>query len=487
MEQATPIRGLPENVQHELRALKKCQPSATMERFSALLRLFVELPRNEQQILTDDLFAWAERHANAHPLKAACARVCQTVTFVYSDRFGPALELALRTQRAFEKEKEALGGALCMVGIGVSYRAFGNVDLALRSLWEAYHELQKTELFAHMRMVAAYQIAGIYLDLKQHEEAIRLFGSTHDLAVKEGNQRLRTYSLQGLGKVYLLKGELGRAEDHLQQAVAAAELSGNPNTISGALTALAEMHRDTGDLEAAERLHLQALTLREAHGYIAGAATNCTCLGRVYTQRGRTDEAITLLHKGLALAEPLDLKTKIFQIHLLLSEIHQAAGDTAKGLFHYQRFHDIQTEVEVEDGAEKVKNLQVVFAAEQTRKENAIIKRQKAEIEAKNIELQNTIDELTRTRVGKKARAWTLVIAIVLFTIEDFILHSALVAISTDNFFVSLVVKMVIIFSLKPINGAVEHYLLKRIIRKKMVTASTDADVPAVETVHAAA
>ncbi|HMC96201.1 MAG TPA: tetratricopeptide repeat protein, partial [Flavobacteriales bacterium] len=371
MEQAIPARTLPEKVQQELNALKKCPPSGTMERFSALLRSFVELDRNEQRICADDLHSWAERHANAHPVKLVCARVCQVVALVYSDRFGPALEQALDAQRAFEKEGEARGGAICLVGIGACYRALGNTDLALRSLWEAYHELEKTELFAHFRMVSAYQIAGIYLDLKQHEEAIPLFSSTHDLAVKEGNQRLLTYSLQGLGKAYLLKGELDRAGEYLKQAVAAAEVTNNPNTVSGALTSLAEMRLDTGDLQAAEQLELQALALREAHGYIAGAATNCICLGRVYVRLGRSGEAIALLHKGLALAEPRGLKVKVYQIHLLLSEIHQVAGDAAKSLFHYQRFHAVQTEVEVEDGAEKVKNLHVVFAAEQTRKENA--------------------------------------------------------------------------------------------------------------------
>src|SRR6185503_8079273 len=117
-------------------------------------------------------------------------------------------------------------------------------------------------------------------------------------------------------------------------------------------------------------------------------------------------------------------------------------------LFHYEQFHELHEQVELEDSERKLKNAQAVFEAEQTMKENIIIKRQKAEIEQKNIELQETIDELTRARIGKKARAITLIIAIILFIVEDTILHFALKIVPADSYFLSLIVKMVIIFSL---------------------------------------
>src|SRR6185436_8796061 len=149
----------------------------------------------------------------------------------------------------------------------------------------------------------------------------------------------------------------------------------------------------------------------------------------------RPDDAIAILGKGLKLAEEIKVKLKMYQIHLLLSEIYQGKNDPVKSLFHYKLFHQLHEEVEVEDSERKIKNAQLVFEAEQTMKENIIIKKQKAEIEKKNHELQQTIDELTRTKIGKKARAITLIIAIILFVLEDSILHFALVFVSTDNYF----------------------------------------------------
>ena len=147
--------------------------------------------------------------------------------------------------------------------------------------------------------------------------------------------------------------------------------------------------------------------------------------------------------------------------------VYQKMNEPQKSLEEYRKFHTVREQVEVEDSRRKLKNAKTIFEAEQTKKENAIIKRQKEEIEKKNAELQETIDELTRARVGKKARAVTLVIAIVLFIINDTILGTALHWLPTDNYFISLGVKMLIIFSLRPINGYVEKILFRRVMKER--------------------
>ncbi len=118
-----------------------------------------------------------------------------------------------------------------------------------------------------------------------------------------------------------------------------------------------------------------------------------------------------------------------------------------------------------ENGRSSV-DARAVFEADQTRKENAFIRQQKVEIEQKNRELQDTIDELTRAKIGRKAKAFTLAIAIVLFIFQDAILRTALKLLASDNYFLLLAVKMAIIFSLAPINRSIEHHLYKRVTRK---------------------
>jgi hypothetical protein len=185
---------------------------------------------------------------------------------------------------------------------------------------------------------------------------------------------------------------------------------------------------------------------------LGGAITNYVRLGEIKIKQLPPDDALTVLNRGLALAEQIKVKPKMYQIHLLLSEIYHCKNDLGRSLFHYKQYHYLQNQAAQEDNAKKIKNAKLVFDAEQTIKENSIIKKQKTEIQRKNIELQDTIDELTITKAGKKAKAFTLLIAIVLFIFQDIILRFVFQFMPANNFWLSLVVKMVIIFSLSPIN-----------------------------------
>lgn len=81
-------------------------------------------------------------------------------------------------------------------------------------------------------------------------------------------------------------------------------------------------------------------------------------------------------------------------------------------------------------------------------------------LEVKNIELQNTIDELTKARVGRKAQTIILFIGLTLFILEELVLEPFIDNYSTNIWF-SLVIKLFIALLLKPLETFVERYLLK--------------------------
>jgi tetratricopeptide (TPR) repeat protein len=269
-----------------------------------------------------------------------------------------------------------------------------------------------------------------------------------------------------LGKIYLAQKKFPEARECLEKALTVAEKFNNATSHCNSLSEMGNYFFAAENFIEAEQFHKRALALREQNNFTGGAITSCIRLGEIYIKHSKPDEATEILNNGLLRSEQLKVKPKMYRIHLLLSEIYQSKNDLEKSLFHYKQFHELREQVEVEDSARKLKNAQMVFEAEQTKKENIIIKKQKEEIERKNIELQETIDELTRARIGKKARAFTLIVAIVLFVAEDPILHYALL-VTGDSYFLSTAVKIVIIFSLSPINKAIETYLLRKVIKKE--------------------
>ena len=75
-------------------------------------------------------------------------------------------------------------------------------------------------------------------------------------------------------------------------------------------------------------------------------------------------------------------------------------------------------------------------------KENVIIKAQKKEIEEKNIELQETIDELNITKISRKAKMLTMFLGVTLVILEEPIMHVILHNLGTESYFLNLSVKV---------------------------------------------
>ncbi len=90
-------------------------------------------------------------------------------------------------------------------------------------------------------------------------------------------------------------------------------------------------------------------------------------------------------------------------------------------------------------------------------------------LEVKNIELQNTIDELTKARVGRKAQTIILIIGLSLFILEEIVLEPVIDSIVNNNIWINIAVKLVIALLLKPLESFVESALLKSANKEKPV------------------
>ncbi len=459
----------PGEIEQLIKQLKTSPPDKAGLHAADIIESFLTLDRSQQKEVAETIYAWAKQHARQKPVQFRYGKLILAFSYFYTEQYDKALPLLTELTHLFEEEHDPEGAAICLNFQGSIYRTFGNVDLALKSCWSAHAELKKSGNFPFFYLANNINLAGIYFDRNHYEEAIPHYEEALDMAQKLDKYYMVIYAMHGLGKVYLAQQNYPEAKDWLEKAMKVAEEYGVPLSVSNSLTELGTYYFTLKQYAEAEEYNKQSLDIREKNHLTGAAVTNCIRLGEIYLQLANYEAGIAILERGLHLAEQIHVKPKMYQVEMLLSEIYERKNEMAKSLAHYKSYYALREQVEVEDNERKIKNAHLVFEAEQTKKENIIIKKQKAEIEKKNIELQETIDELTRARIGKKARAITLGIAIVLFIMEDTILHFALKIFSTDNYFISLSVKGVIIFSLSPINKAVEHYLFSRIVRKEKI------------------
>jgi tetratricopeptide (TPR) repeat protein len=446
--------------------LIQCQDSELKNHIVAFARPMLFLSSKEKMDCAQEFYSWAEQNKSLQPLKFHYAEFLLALAHHLSDKHETALGYFQSARNFLESHNDSEGAALCTILIGSIYRTFGNFDLALKTAWEGYETVKHCPHLHFFLGGCLNVMANLSFELHHYKEAEQWFHECYQISDSIDIDYFRVYSLQGLGKVHLAQQKFPEAKNYFEQALQVSEKQQLATSIGNSLTELAGYYYHAGQHVDAENLNLRALALREQYNYTGGAITNCILLGRLYIKEKRWDDALKILEKGLEMAEHIRVRPKIFQIHRLLSDIYKAQGDLARALHHYQLYHEISEEVEKEDYKRKLADARLIFEAEQMRKENIIIRKQKEEIHLKNIELQETIDELTITRISRKAKAVTLVIAIVLFIFEDGILHFALNMIP-NSYLISLIVKMIIIFSLSPINGAIEKNLVKKVVKKR--------------------
>ncbi len=94
-------------------------------------------------------------------------------------------------------------------------------------------------------------------------------------------------------------------------------------------------------------------------------------------------------------------------------------------------------------------------------------------LQDKNVELQNTIDELTKARVGRKATTIVLLVAIGLFLVSEGLLEPQIEARIGDNLWLGLLFKGLIALLLKPIETLTEKYLMNQALKGNQKTAQS--------------
>jgi len=456
-----------EQVKELLIGIKTCPVTDIGKYYSRVITFFKYLPKAEKNECAQNFYRWAEENKNEEPLKFAYAENLLGMYHFTVEEFELALPLLAASRKCFEEYNDKEGIAASAILIGATYRTFGNFDLSLKLSWEAYWLLKESGNYPSGLAACSNNIASINLELGNYDEALSMFSVGCDECKKADDFYFMIYSLQGLGKVSMKQNKLAEAKEYFEKALELARQNKSQLGVANSLTELANLYCHENKYAEAERLNREALAIREENHFTAGAITSCINLGEIYIAQSRWEEALKVLNEGLAMAEQLKIKPKMYQIHLFLSRIYETLGDKDKSLHHYKIFHELREKVQEEDSARKLADAKLIFEAEQTKKENIIIKRQKEEIQKKNFELQETIDELTLAKVSRKAKALTLGLAIVLFLFEDPILAKALELLNSHNYFLEVSIKMIIIFSLSPINKAIENYLLKKVIKKK--------------------
>jgi len=238
----------------------------------------------------------------------------------------------------------------------------------------------------------------IYSRLCDFDQALAKYEESLKIRKELNHTKAIASSMNLIARVFSLTGDYSKALEYYQKTL---DLRTRENDISGlpwTHLGIASLKEKTFDLEDAIKYYQESLRLNESVGEKRLEIQCLLGLGRIYTEQKKKGNGLDYLHRALGLAEEIKAKPLLYEIHLALGEIYEMTNEFGKALSHYKLYQKIEREVISAESQNRLKNQQIAFAVEQSKREaeiyqlrNVELKKAYDEIEQKNTEITDSI------------------------------------------------------------------------------------------------
>ncbi len=333
-----------------------------------------------------------------YPRGIAYARLYQAVTRFLLSPNGDLIKNLLDALDYFEKTgEEETGLSKCLNFLALANESYGDYE---RGLQFAQKAVREAEQIGYREGVgdALSTLGLIFSRLCDFDKSLESYNDSLAIRKEIGNNKAISSSLNLIARTHSLTGDYDKALHYYQQSLElrtkTKDRSGMPWTHLG----IASLYEKTENYDQALEHYQTGLKLNKALGE---KRCQLQCLmgeGRVYLKLDKLKEGFSSLVQSLKMAEELKAKPLMFEIHLALAEYFELAGEYHKALEHFKQYQQMEKEVMNAEVQNRMKNQQIAFAVERSKREaeiyqlkNVELKKAYDEIEEKNIEITDSI------------------------------------------------------------------------------------------------
>lgn len=294
-------------------------------------------------------------------------------------------------------EEDETGLPVCLNFLASVYEGYGNYEHGLNYAQKALKEAQKIGYFEGEGDILS-NLGLIYSRLSDFDQALESYEKSLAIRKEQKNAKAIASSLNLIARTFSLKGDYPEALDYYQKSL---DLRTKEKDISGlpwSHLGIASLKEKTGDLRGAIYHYEESLQLNRSFGEKRLEVQCLLGLGRIYTEQKNKEEGLDYLQRALDLAKELKAKPLLYEVYRALGEFYEKAGDSGKALDYYKLYQKIEREVLSSESRNRLKNQQIAFATEQSKREaeiyqlkNVELKKANEEIEEKNREITDSI------------------------------------------------------------------------------------------------
>jgi len=219
--------------------------------------------------------------------------------------------------------------------LGHLYRRIGELAQAERTYLKVL-TLAGTD--KEYQAIAYGNLGLVYRTQGNLTKAIEFFEKALAIDESMGNKAGMAIAYGNLGNVYYIQGNLTKAIEFFEKALAIDESMGNKAGMAIAYNSLGLVHYTQEDLTKAIEFHEKALAIDESMGNKEGMAIAYNNLGNVYyTQEGDLTKAVEFYEKALAINEAMGNKEGMATAYGNLGLVHRIQGDLIKAIEFYEK------------------------------------------------------------------------------------------------------------------------------------------------------
>jgi two-component system, NtrC family, sensor kinase len=448
-----------------------------IKKTNVLNQLSFELRHRERErsaLLAEEALKLAEEKNNLKGIADSLANI--GFNHIQFSRNEKALECLYKSIQFYQEIKNSKEIAFPLYMMGLENIRLSEFKAALEFLLEsskisdaAGDKLQEEKSLA--------KIAMIYSKFNDVENALSYAMKSLAYSVELGDKEHEGYVCMVIADIYILAQDFINSKPYLDRSLAL-RLEIGPLETAITYSAFGRWYQNQNMFEEALACHLKLTETVKTVNNLFAETRALINIAICYKKLNKMEEAEQTLKKALSNSETVRSKEMILEAHKILSEIYKHNNNSGLALLHYEKFHEMKEQVMNTEAANRLNNVQVMNKLESARKDaeieklrNVELKNANDELDRKNQELRETIDELTKAKISKLAITFTLILAVGLFVLSEVFLDP-LVDTYSRNIWVGLSAKLFIAILLKPIESFMEKMMINIAMRRKKVVSA---------------
>jgi serine phosphatase RsbU (regulator of sigma subunit) len=323
------------------------------------------------------------------------AKLYQSVNRYLTELDEEVIRLLLEVLDIFDENEEGYSKAhnfLAMV-----HESYGDYETALDHAHLAVESAEKMQ-YKEGEGDGLSTLALIYNRLCDFPQALKVFKKSLEIRQQLGNDKAVASSLNLLARTYSLSGEYDLALEHYRISMELRQRINDKSGLPWTFLGIASVMENQKQFEGALNYYNKSLELNK---HLNEKRLELLCkigIGKAYLNLKNYQNAGAHLDMAMEIALALNAKPLLANVHQALAVFYEKTGKLHKALDHLKKFQMIEKEINSLESHNRLKNQQIVFATEQSRKEaeifqlrNVELKAAYDEIEAKNHEITESI------------------------------------------------------------------------------------------------